>query len=154
MVPRPGRLLGKTSPVATADPRTLVVDSLERLQTCLTDRDVDGALACFVPDGAVFGAGPDEVAHGVAELRRLFTSLLARDLRVRWEVKRSYVRVVREVVWFVAGAEVSVSERGGREGGVPHQIRLSGTMRSDDSYRFELFNGFEPVLRPGLAVVA
>jgi ketosteroid isomerase-like protein len=127
------------------EPSAPVVAALGRLERALAAGDVAGAAACFVPDGALFGAGPGEVAHGSDELERAFAAVVDRGLRPRWEVDDAYVRRERDVLSFVADATVCVSVLGLRDR--RHRRTVAGSLREVDGVqRFELFNGLDPVL--------
>lgn len=133
------------------DAHALVVSALGRLERALAERDVDAAVACFGPQGAVFGTALTEDAHGAAELRRLFASFVERDLSFAWHLDESYVVAEDDELCFVADAVLVITTLR-RE--TRRRLRLTGTLRArEDHYRLELFSGFEPVLRPALGVV-
>lgn len=133
------------------DAHAVVVSTLSRLQRALGEHDVDAAVACFGPQGAVFGTALTEDAHGAGELRRLFGSFVERHLSFAWHLDESYVVAEGEELCFVADAVlVTTSTRRVSR----RRFRMSGTLRARQGhYRFELFNGFEPVLQPALGVV-
>ncbi|MDE0777108.1 nuclear transport factor 2 family protein [Nocardioides sp.] len=134
------------------DPHSIVVDALGRLERALGGKDVDGAAACFVPDGALFGSGVGEDAHGRAELVRSFALVVDRGLSPRWELDDSYVRLEEGSIWFVADATVAVDVLGRRTR--RRRFKMSGSLRGGAGYyRFELFNGLDPILSSGLHLV-
>lgn len=134
------------------DPHQLLIDTLERLERSLRARDLDGAVACFVPDGAIFGDDLLEQAHGTAELTLLVAEVLEHPFAVGWDVHDTWVRVVGQTAWFVASASL-VRHDGEREIG-REPFTMSGVLRGGAGFfRFELFNGMQPLLRPGLRLV-
>ena len=134
------------------DPRALVVDTLTRLHAALVAGDVEAALDCFVPDGALFGEGVGEDVHGHDELAATFTRLVDRGLVPEWEVDDCHVRRERDGLSFVADAVVLVAVLGRRSR--RRRFRMSGTLRADGpAHRLELFNGLDPIIGAGLHTV-
>lgn len=134
------------------DPHSIVVDTLGRLQRALVGKDVDAAVECFVPDGALFGSGVGEDAHGRAELLRAFALVVDRGLSPQWDLDDSYVRLEEGSIWFVADATVAVDVLGRRTR--RRRFKMTGSLRGGGGYyRFELFNGLNPILSAGLHLV-
>ncbi|GEP38710.1 hypothetical protein NPS01_23730 [Nocardioides psychrotolerans] len=134
------------------DPHGLLIETLERLEGCLQTRDLDGAVACFVPDGAIFGEDPLEQAHGTAELTLLLAEVLEHPFSVGWDVHETWVRIVGQTAWFVASASLVL--RDGKQEVGREPFPMSGVLRGGAGFfRFELFNGTQPLLRPGLRLV-
>ena len=130
----------------------VLVAVLARLQGALADGDLDTAMTCFLPDGALYGVGETEHAHGAREVRAFLDGLVGRGLAPRWSVGEPHTRVEGDEILFVVDAVLEVDER---RGPVSHRFRMAGILRGfRGSYRFELFNGFEPLLRPSLQLVA
>ncbi|CAN5426696.1 hypothetical protein BH09ACT12_BH09ACT12_11840 [soil metagenome] len=134
------------------DPHSIVVDTLGRLQRSLLGKDVEAAVDCFVVDGALFGTGVGEDAHGHVELRRAFAMVVDRGLSPRWDLDDSYARLEPGGVTFVADATVVVDALGRTSR--RRRFKMSGSLRGGRGfYRFELFNGLDPILSAGLHLV-
>lgn len=135
------------------DPHQIVVNSLTRLQDRLAERDLDGAVDCFVPNGAIYGEDLCEEAHGAEELANYLGQLLDRPYTFCWDLDESWVRQSADTLWFVADARIVLR---GPDGGSTHEpVRMSGILRGGGGYyRFELFNGTQPLMRQGLRLVA
>ncbi len=128
------------------DPDQIVVEALTRLEERLCARDVEGAVACFVPNGAIYGDGLGEQAHGAAELRALFADLLAGGGSISWQLEEPHARRTPGSVWFIGNASVVVRGADGEER-QRHLFRMSGTLRGHHGFwRFELFNGTMPLM--------
>ena len=134
------------------DPHQLVVATLARLESRLREGDLHGAVACFVPDGAIYGADLGEEAHGTEELTSFLEAVLDHGLSIGWDVEETWVRSSGEHLWFVATATVVL--RDGEAEVSREPLRMSGILRgSRGYYRFELFNGTQPLTRPALRLV-
>lgn len=136
------------------DPARHVTDALGRLERALLARDVAAAVDCFVPDGALFGGGLGEDAHGHDDLARVFDTLVDRGLCPEWELEDPWTQHEGECLSFVADATVVIGVLGRRTR--RRRLRLSGSLRgtrSDGRYRFELFNGLGPLVGPVLGTV-
>ena len=135
-----------------SDPHSHVVDALERLQRALLAGDVGAAVECFVPDGALFGDELGEGAHGHDELARTFTAIVDRGLGAEWELDDTWAHLEVDSISFVADATVFVVVLGRRAR--RRRFRMSGSLRGAGGYyRFELFNGLDPVLGGGAPAV-
>ena len=124
----------------------VVSETLTRLEERLRARDVEGAVACFMPNGAIYGKDVGEEAHGATELRALFGGLVAREETIGWDLGKTHVRSSAGSVWFVADASLVVR---GPHGSDPqqHPFRMSGILRGHHGFwRFELFNGTMPLI--------
>ncbi len=147
------------------DPDQIVSETLTRLEERLRARDVEGAVACFVPNGAIYGDGLGEQAHGAAELRSVFADLLAGGETIGWQLEEPHALRTPGSIWFVGNAFVVVYGPDGEEL-QRHAFRLAGTLRGHHGFwRFELFNGTMPLIgahpvastsapTPGLRLVA
>ncbi|MBB6627257.1 nuclear transport factor 2 family protein [Nocardioides sp. KIGAM211] len=123
----------------------IAVEAVARLQRCLRERDVEGAVACFVEDGATYGADLGEHAHGHEELRDFMGLLFKLPVTVGWEFETIYARRSGDILWFVAPAQAVVTSSDGTVESL--EFRLSGVLRdTPDGWLFELFNGTEPVV--------
>ena len=138
--------------MGSTDLDAVVVDALARLERCFRARDVDGAVACFTPDGAVYGDDVGEHAHGAEELRPFLAELFEDSYTLGWEVEETWVRRHGDVVWFVASTQVVLRSDEGWEDRAP--FRVSGILSDHGTWLFELFNGTQPALRPESLITA
>lgn len=123
----------------------IAVDAVRRLQERLGAGDVEGAVACFVEDGATFGAELGERAHGHDELRDFLGQLVARPVTVGWELAAVCASRSDDALSFVSDAQVLLVTEDGATDRVP--FRVAGVLReAEGEWRFELFNGTEPAL--------
>ncbi len=123
----------------------IAVAAVRRLEECLGSGDVEGAVACFVEDGATFGAELGERAHGHAELRDFLGRLCERPVTVGWELAAICASRSEDALCFVSDAEVLLVAEDGATDRVP--FRVSGVLReAAGEWLFELFNGTEPAL--------
>ncbi|GAB2772592.1 hypothetical protein GCM10027020_27280 [Nocardioides salsibiostraticola] len=124
----------------------VVSETLTRLEERLRARDVEGAVACFMPNGAIYGKDVGEQAHGAAELRALFGGLVACEETIGWDLAETHVRSSAGSVWFVADASLVVRGPNGVEP-QQHPFWMSGILRGHHGFwRFELFNGTMPLI--------
>ncbi len=130
---------------ASAELHRVVVETLTRLGRAFADRDVEAAVACFTPDGAVYGDDLGEHAHGHEELASFLAEVFEEPFVMGWEVGEVWARHRSDVLWFVARTEAVLSYPEGIVERVPFQ--LSGTLSRSrrHGWRFELFNGTQPV---------
>lgn len=134
------------SSVMLSNNHGVVLETLTRLEERLHARDVEGAVACFMPNGAIYGKDVGEHAHGAAELRALFGDLMTSEETIGWDLGETHVRTSAGSVWFVADAFLVVS---GPQRADPQQHRfwMSGILRGHHGFwRFELFNGTMPLI--------
>ena len=135
------------------DPHSILVDTLGRFQRSLASKDVDASVDCFVADRAIFGSGTGEDAHGHGELHRAFSLVIDRGFSPQWDLDDSYVRLEEGAIWFVADATVVVGMLGRTSR--RRRFKMSGSLRGGRGfYRFELFNGLDPILSAGLHLVS
>jgi ketosteroid isomerase-like protein len=151
-----------SSPGSPAAPVAVAEAALAALIDALRARDLDGALALFEPDAALFGSEAAERAVGEAELRSLLGSILAGEVTVGWTWEPGALVAAGwdDVVWF-AGPAVAVLRAGDGSSERRLPYRLSGVLRrragagasaaegvsasrGASSWRFALFNGSEP----------
>lgn len=131
----------------TQELELVVEDVLARLGQAFADRDVEAALRCFAPDGAVYGDELEEHAHGHEELRHFLAEAFEEQFILTWEPQEVWARRRGAVLWFVARTDAVLRYPGGLAERVPFQ--LSGTLsrgrHPGAPWRFELFNGTQPV---------
>ncbi|ANH37148.1 hypothetical protein I601_0698 [Nocardioides dokdonensis FR1436] len=122
----------------------IVVAALDRLSERFRARDVDGAVACFSPEGAVYGDDLGEHAHGTEELRLFLAEVFEETCTLGWEVGETWSRRRGDVMWFVSDAEAVLDYPDGLRECV--RLQLSGILsRHRRRWRFELFTGTQPV---------
>ncbi len=129
----------------TEELQRVVVETLARLGRAFAERDVDAAVACFTPDGAAYGDDLGEHAHGHEELAFFLAEVFEESFVMGWEVGDVWARRRGDVLWFVARTEAVLTYPEGLVERVPFQ--LSGTLSRSrrEGWRFELFNGTQPV---------
>ncbi|MEE3127863.1 MAG: nuclear transport factor 2 family protein [Actinomycetota bacterium] len=129
----------------SAELQRIVVETLARLGRAFAERDVDAAVACFTPDGAAYGDDLGEHAHGHEELAFFLAEVFEEPFVMGWEVGEVWARHRGDVLWFVARTEAVLTYPEGIVERVPFQ--LSGTLSHArrHGWRFELFNGTQPV---------
>ena len=139
---------------ATQEPQRIVVETLARLEQAFAARDVEAALGCFSPDGAAYGDDLGEHAHGHEELRLFLQEVFEESFLLGWEVGEVWARHRGDVVWFVASTEAVLTYPEGLEERLPFQ--LSGTLSHGrrTGWRFELFNGTQPVTQARELLIA
>ena len=122
----------------------LVAGALARLSVAFGARDVEAAVACFSPEGAVYGDDLGEHAHGSEELRVFLAELFEESFTLSWEAGETWSRRRGDVVWFVCGTEAVLDYPDGLVERV--RFQLSGILSAADGrWRFELFHGSQPV---------
>ncbi|MEP7737088.1 nuclear transport factor 2 family protein [Nocardioides sp. 31GB23] len=134
-------------------PHQIVAGALERLSEAFGARDVEAAVDCFSPDGAVYGDDLGEHAHGAEELRPFLAELFEEAFTITWETGATgetgesggtWSRRRGDVLWFVSEAEAVLDYPDGLRERV--RFQLSGILSATDGrWRFELFNGAQPV---------
>lgn len=130
---------------AAAELHRVVVDTLARLGEAFAQRDVEAALRCFTPDGAAYGDDLGEHAHGHEELRLFLAEVFEESFVLGWEVGEVWAGHRHDVLWFVASTEAVLTYPEGLVERLP--LQLSGTLSHTrrEGWRFELFNGTQPV---------
>lgn len=134
-------------------PHQIVAGALERLSEAFRVRDVEAAVDCFSPDGAVYGDDLGEHAHGAEELRPFLAELFEEAFTITWETGATgesgatggtWSRRRGDVLWFVSEAEAVLDYPDGLSERV--RFQLSGILSATEGrWRFELFNGAQPV---------
>lgn len=139
---------------ATQEPQRVVIETLARLERAFAARDVDAALACFTSDGAAYGDDLGEHAHGQDELRLFLAEVFEESFTLGWEVADVWARHRGGVLWFVASTEAVLTYPEGLLERLPFQ--LSGTLSHSrrHGWRFELFNGTQPVTQARELLIA
>jgi ketosteroid isomerase-like protein len=125
-------------------PEEIVDAALAALVTCLRARDSAGALELFSDDAALFGSGVRESARGATAMKAFFDSLFEWPFTVGWTWAADVAQRSGDLLWFVCPAML---EPCGEGSPADRPYRLSGVLRRAPSgeWRFELFNGAEPV---------
>ena len=127
------------------DEREAVLAANRAFYRAFAERDVDAAVACFTPDGAAYGDDLGEHAHGHEELAFFLAEVFEEQFTLTWEAQEVWARRRGGVLWFVARTEAVLTYPEGIVERVPFQ--LSGTLSHSrrHGWRFELFNGTQPV---------
>ncbi|HXW79991.1 MAG TPA: SDR family NAD(P)-dependent oxidoreductase, partial [Acidimicrobiales bacterium] len=136
----------RVPPVAGADAALAgIVDNLlHKLDARCRARDLEGVMALFSKDPALFGSGAAEVAYGTSGLRAFLETFFAQSFAVGWTWEPPFARRYGEVAWFVSVATAYLLPE---EGDVTSlQYRLSGVLheQAGGDWLFELFNGSVP----------
>lgn len=141
---RPRRAEPSQLPELPEQPEQLVADALERLTRAFVARDVEEAVACFSPDGAVYGDDLGEHAHGAEELRLFFAELFEEAFTITWRAGETWSRRRGDVLWFVCDTQAVLDYPDGLVELV--RFQLSGILSQQAGrWCFELFNGTQPV---------
>ncbi len=131
-------------PQLPQQPQELVEGALSRLSEAFGARDVDAAVDCFTPEGAVYGDELGEHAHGADELRLFLAELFEEAFTISWEAGETWARRRDDLVWFVSETEAVLDYPDGLVERV--RFQLSGILGgADGQWRFELFHGTQPV---------
>jgi ketosteroid isomerase-like protein len=123
----------------------IVKHSLRGFEVQLRMRNVDGALALFCDDGALFGSEEDESAIGIDELRDFFARLFARPHTYGWsEFEPLQAGGTDELIWFVAPTAVVIRDEDRNERQAPYRVSGVLELAGNGRWLFRLFNGSEP----------
>jgi ketosteroid isomerase-like protein len=105
-----------------------VVTAAHQLSAAFAARDVEAALACFVPDGDIGYAGSEraENATGRAAVVALLAAVFARDEAYSWRVTDALVRTYGGSAYLFAEADGVARTDAGEA--VPFPYRISGVL--------------------------
>jgi ketosteroid isomerase-like protein len=106
--------------------------AVERLSAAFAARDVEAALACFVPDHEIgyAGSGPDESATGRIPVRQLLKEVFAREEAYSWTVTTTTVHLYGETAYVYAEVDGLVRTDDGELTAFPY--RISGLLEAID----------------------
>lgn len=98
---------------ADAKTRDAVLEALKNHWTAYVNKDLDGAMACWVPGADLFayGAGADEVCSGAKALRNGYKRDLTQSAELVVKLGRQTVYAAGDAAWTV-GALVIASKDG------------------------------------------
>lgn len=108
---------------ADAPTEAAVLAAFEAFQQASGQQDMDRLLALFAPDPdlVLIGTGADELAVGVAEVKKLYEREVAQDHTSTWEVAWSSVSAAGSVAWMAMRGVLHIGAAG-QESHVPLRI--------------------------------
>jgi uncharacterized protein (TIGR02246 family) len=124
--------------------RAQVLATLDALNTRVRARDVEGALALFVPEAEALlvGSSAGEVARGSEAIRALFERVFSAPYTVGWEWDEPRVAASGDVAWLFAEGALVLRRP---EGETRRPYRLSAVfVRRAQGWRWAQFHGAEP----------
>ena len=108
---------------ADAPTEAAVLAAFEAFQQASGQQDLERLLALFAPDAdlVLIGTGADELAVGVAEVKKLYEREVAHGLPTSWEVVWSSVSAAGSVAWMAMHGVMHIGAAG-QESHVPLRI--------------------------------
>lgn len=122
-----------------------VRSAVERLSAAFAARDVEAALACFVPDHEIGYAGSElgESATGRIAVAQLLKEVFARDEAYSWTVTTTTVHLYDETAYVYAEVDGLVRTDAGELTEFPY--RISGLLEAvDGAWLWRHCQGCEP----------
>jgi ketosteroid isomerase-like protein len=123
-----------------------VVEVVDRLGRTFLTRDLDGALACFVPDDEITYVGPEagESATGRAAVRELLAALFARPAAYTWQATSATVHPLPGAAFVIAEADGAEHAPDGTVAPFPYRITGLLSRRSSGAWLWRAVHGSEP----------
>ncbi|WP_433083643.1 YybH family protein [Dactylosporangium sp. CA-052675] len=123
-----------------------VVELVDRLGQAFLARDLEGALACFVPDDDITYVGSEagECATGRDAVRELLAGLFARPAAYTWQATSATVHTLPGGAFVIAEAD---GAEHGPDGTVePFPYRITGLLsrRNSGAWLWRAVQGSEP----------
>ncbi|WP_433056719.1 YybH family protein [Dactylosporangium sp. CS-033363] len=122
-----------------------VVEVVDRLGRAFLSRDVEGALACFVPDDDITYVGSEagECATGRDAVRELLAGLFARPAAYTWQATSVTVHSLPGGAFVIAEADGTEHTAEGVE---PFPYRITGLLsrRGSGAWLWRAVQGSEP----------
>jgi ketosteroid isomerase-like protein len=122
-----------------------VTAAVEQLGAAFAARDVEAALACFVPDHEIGYAGSEqgESATGRLAVRALLKEVFARDESYSWTVTTTTIHAYGSNAYVFAEVDGLVTTDAGEL--TPFPYRISGLLEAVDGiWRWRHCHGCEP----------
>jgi ketosteroid isomerase-like protein len=123
-----------------------VLEMVDRLGRAFLDRNVEAALACFVPDDDItyFGSEPDESATGREAVRALLAGLFARDEAYTWQATSATIHTLPGAAFVIAEADGAARAADGTVEPFPYRITGLLSRRSSGAWLWRAVQGSEP----------
>ncbi|WP_432986015.1 nuclear transport factor 2 family protein [Dactylosporangium sp. CA-233914] len=123
-----------------------VVEMVDRLGRAFLARDVEAALACFVPDDDITYAGSEagESATGREEVRTLLSGLFARPAAYTWQATSATVHSLPGGAFVIAEADGVQHAADGTVEPFPYRITGLLSRRSSGAWLWRAVQGSEP----------
>jgi uncharacterized protein (TIGR02246 family) len=123
-----------------------VVEVVDRLGRAFLSRDVEGALACFVPDDDITYVGSEagECATGRDAVRALLTGLFARPAAYTWQATSVTVHSLAGGAFVIAEADGAEHTDDGKVEPFPYRITGLLSRRGSGAWLWRAVQGSEP----------
>ncbi|MGI5247409.1 YybH family protein [Dactylosporangium sp. CA-139066] len=123
------------------------LEMVDRLGRAFLARDVEAALACFVPDDDITYVGSEagESATGREEVRALLAGLFARDEAYTWQATSATVHSLPGAAFVIAEADGAEHAPGGAVEPFPYRVTGLLSRRSSGAWLWRAVQGSEPV---------
>ncbi|GAA4255248.1 YybH family protein [Dactylosporangium darangshiense] len=123
-----------------------VVEMVDRLGHAFLTRDVEAALACFVPDDDITYVGSEagESATGRDAVRALLTGLFARPEAYGWQTTSATVHSLPGAAFLIAEADGAEHAADGTVEPFPYRITGLLSRRSSGAWLWRAVQGSEP----------
>ena len=123
-----------------------VVEMVDRLGRAFLARDVEAALACFVPDEDITYVGSEsgESATGRTAVRELLAGLFARDEAYSWQATSATVHSLPGAAFVIAEADGTEHAADGSVSPFPYRLTGLLSRRSSGAWLWRAVQGAEP----------
>ncbi|MFG2037291.1 YybH family protein [Dactylosporangium sp. NPDC048998] len=123
-----------------------IVELVDRLGHAFLTRDLEEALACFVPDDDITYAGSEagESATGREAVRELLSGLFARPSAYTWQATSATVHTLPGAAFVIAEADGAEHTADGTIEPFPYRITGLLSRRSSGAWLWRAVQGSEP----------
>jgi len=123
-----------------------VVELVDRLGRAFLTRDLDAAMACFVPDDDITYVGSEsgESATGRDAVRELLGELFARPAAYTWQATSATVHTLPGGAFVIADADGAEHTAAGTVEPFPYRITGLLSRRNSGAWLWRAVHGSEP----------